>query len=289
MIEIRPARPDELPRIKELWGLAFGDDDAFIERFFALAGGETLLLFEDGVAWTMTVLLPVTVTLPDGGMASSAYVYALCTHPEAREKGYGRFLLSYVDFYCKEKGLDCLTIVPAEPSLHRYFAANGFAECFSTRKVELLREMTAPPHPDDRLEPVEPGEYNRLRESLLAGTLHVSYGGGLLDLQRFFGQPRGGLWKLTVDGAAGLCAVECPDEDTIVAKELILPPEQVGRAAALLARQWPVRRYHLRTPSVWEGLSGSYLQNFGMVKWYDPELECGWREERKGYMGLGFD
>lgn len=289
MIEIRPARPDELPRVKELWGLAFGDDGEFIDRFFALAGGETLLLFEDGAAWTMTVLLPVTVTLPDGGMASSAYVYALCTHPDAREKGYGRFLLKYVDFYCKEKGLDCLTIVPAEPSLHRYFAATGFSECFSTRKVELLREMVAAPASGDRMEPVEANEYNRLRESLLSGVLHVSYGGGLLELQRFFGSPDGGLWKLTVDGVTGVCAVECPDEDTVLVKELVLPPERMAGAAALVARQWPARRYHLRTPSAWEGLSGSYLQTFGMIKWYAPDLERAWREERKGYMGLGFD
>ena len=60
-------------------------------------------------------------------------------------------------------------------------------------------------------------------------------------------------------------------------------------AAALLARELPAVRYHLRTPPFWDGLPGSYLQAFGMVKWYNSELEAAWRNERKGYMGLGFD
>ena len=31
MIEIRPAKPDELLRQKELWKLAFGDEDDYLE------------------------------------------------------------------------------------------------------------------------------------------------------------------------------------------------------------------------------------------------------------------
>ena len=38
MIEIRPARPDEIARQKELWKLAFGDDDAYIDYFYAHTG-----------------------------------------------------------------------------------------------------------------------------------------------------------------------------------------------------------------------------------------------------------
>ena len=33
MIEIRPARPGEETRQKELWKLSFGDDDAYIDYF----------------------------------------------------------------------------------------------------------------------------------------------------------------------------------------------------------------------------------------------------------------
>ena len=57
----------------------------------------------------------------------------------------------------------------------------------------------------------------------------------------------------------------------------------------LLAQRLPARRYHLRTPPFWDGVSGSYLQSFAMIKWFDKDMERAWRETRRGYMGLGFD
>lgn len=291
MIEIRPARPEETARQKELWKLAFGDDDAYIDYCYDHGDlNQVLVLLEDGVIATMVMLFPVTLALPDGRTASSAYIYALATHPDARKKGFGRFILNYVDFYLKEKGMDCVTIVPAEVSLHKFFATTGFMECFATRKVELLQEMMGPAGTGDTLEPISAEAYNRLREELLYGQLHMAYSDGLVNYQRGLGEmDRGGLYRITVDGVAGLCAIERPGEDTVLAKELLLPAERMAGAAALLGREMPARRYHLRTPPFQEGLSGSYLQAFGMIKWYNAELEREWREARRGYMGFGFD
>lgn len=289
MIEIRPARGEELPRVKELWGLAFGDDGAWIDRFYALAGGETLLLFEAGVAWTMTVLLPVTLSLPGGGVRSSAYVYALCTHPEARGRGYGRFLLRYVDFYLKEKGLDCVTVVPAQPSLHTFFASAGYGECFSLGVERVDPARPGAPASGDRLEPVDPMEYNRLREGLLARTFHVSYGSELLALQDWMGRPGGGLWKLDLGGQPGLCAVEAaPGAETVV-KELLVPAGCGDRAEALLAARWPEETLQLRTPPRPEGDVRGKHEKFGMIQWYGaPPAELR-TPAVPGYMAFGFD
>lgn len=291
MIEIRPARPEEIPRQKELWKLAFGDDDAYIDYFYAHGEeSQVLLLLEDGVVWTMVALFPVTVTLPQGESLSSAYIYALATHPDARKKGFGRFILNYVDFYLQESGKDCVTIVPAEPSLYKYFATTGFEPTFSTRKVELLRDMVARPGEGDTITPVSPAEYNALREQLLDGNLRVTYSEALIAYQQGLSRmERGDLFHLTVSGKEGLAAAEYLDEDTVLVKELLLPPAAQAGAAALLADRMPARRYHLRTPPFWDGLTGSYLQSFAMVKWYRPELAKNWREFRRGYMGLGFD
>lgn len=291
MIEIRPARPQEGARQKELWKLAFGDDDAYIDYCYDHGDlSQMLVLLEDGVIYTMVALFPVSLALPNGERVSSSYIYALATHPDARKKGFGRFLLNYVDFYLKEKGVSCVTIVPAEVSLHKFFATTGFSQCFATRKVELLPEMVGPAGTGDALEPISVADYNRRREELLAGQLHVVYSDRLVDYQRGLGEmAQGGLYRVRVAGVSGLCAVERPDQDTVVAKELLLPPQHMAGAAALLARDMPARRYHLRTPPFQDGLSGSYLQAFAMIKWYDPELERAWRETRRGYMGFGFD
>lgn len=291
MIEIRPARPEETARQKELWKLAFGDEDSYIDYFYAHGDeSQVLVLLEDGVIWTMVALYPVTVSMPGGRKADSAYIYALATHPDARKKGFGRFILNYVDFYLKEQGKDCVTIVPAEVSLHKFFGTTGFEECFSTRKVELLRDMVKKPAEGDRIEPVSPADYERVREELLEESLHVSYGERLIAHQEGLAQMTGGgLWRLHAGGMTGVSAAEYLDEESVLVKELVLPPKGMEGAVSLLAEQMPAKRYYVRTPPMWDGLSGSYLQGFAMVKWYRPDLAKEWRAYRRGYMGLGFD
>jgi hypothetical protein len=58
---------------------------------------------------------------------------------------------------------------------------------------------------------------------------------------------------------------------------------------AALAAQLPGMRYHVRTPAGWDGLPGSYIQAFGMIKWYNRQKQEQWGRDSKGYMGLGFD
>lgn len=90
-------------------------------------------------------------------------------------------------------------------------------------------------------------------------------------------------------GSEGLACTEYLDDDTVMVKELLIPRPGMAGAAALIGAEMPAVRYHLRTPPFWDGVSGSYLQAFAMVKWYDAALEREWREYRRGYMGLGFD
>ena len=180
--------------------------------------------------------------------------------------------------------------MPAEPSLYKYFATTGFEPTFSTRKVELLREMVARPGEGDTITPVSPAQYNALREQMLGGNFRVTYSEALIAYQQGLSRmERGDLFHLTVSGKEGLAAAEYLDEDTVLVKELLLPHAAQAGGAALLAQRMPARRYHLRTPPFWDGLTGSYLQSFAMVKWYRPELAKAWREYRRGYMGLGFD
>ena len=61
------------------------------------------------------------------------------------------------------------------------------------------------------------------------------------------------------------------------------------QAVAQLARRLRARRYHVRTPAFWTGLVCSYIQPFGMIKWYDPDKEANWLRDPLAYMGLGFD
>lgn len=292
MTEIRPSRPHQAQAQKDLWQAAFGEDPRYISWFYECCWRpeDTLLLLEDGRVVSMLALLPQTIHLPGGGTASAWYVYALATHPDVRSKGYGRQLLLYVDDFLKARGADCVTVVPAEASLFKFFGMVGYLPGFFTRKVELLRNMTASPAPEDRVEPIGPAEYNAIRERLLDGLPFVSYTQELLRYQEGMGQiTGGGLYRVTVGDVLGCAAAEYHDPESVLFKELLLPPEQMPRGLAALAGQLPGQRCFVRTPAQWDGMQGSYLQPFGMIKWYDREKGALWGEETRGYMGLGFD
>ncbi len=293
MIELRLARPEELDRQKELWRLAFGDGGAYIDHYFSRLsemGGEMVVLLDDDVLCSMVGLLPVEVALPDGTVLPSAYIYALATHPDARGKGHASTVLKYVDFYLQEKGLKCVTIVPAEVSLHRFFESNGFLECFSTRKCELLDHMMGKADPADSLVPVSHEEYGQLRESLLEGSFHVRYPQGLLAYQQGVSHMMNcHLYRMEVDGVTGCAAGELLNDDTLLLKEFLVPPQAMKRAVALIGREVPTLRYHIRSTCAWAGPQGNYVQNFGMIKWYDQALDKAWYGEHRGYLGLAFD
>ena len=291
MIEIRPARPEELPAQKALWKTAFGDEDRYIDWFYDCCGWEhMLLLLEDGRLASMLALLPHGLTLPGGGEARGYYVYALATDPGARSRGYGRQLLRAADEHAARLGGDCVTVVPAGASLFKFFGAAGFSAAFYHREAELLHSEVAPPQPGDLAEPVSPVDYNALRERLLAGLPSVRYGETLVRYQEGMGRlTGGGLYRVAAGGAEGCAAVERMDGESVLFKELLFPPNLQPRALAAFFKVLPGRRCFVRTPAFWEGMRGSYIQPFGMVKWLNGDLARRWREDTRGYMGLGFD
>ena len=291
MIRIRPSRPEEALAQKELWRKAFGDEDRYIDWFYECCWKpeDMLLLLEDGVLASMLALLPMEIALPGGKTASAYYVYALATDPAARKKGYGRQLLHYVDFHLRARGVDCVTVVPAEPSLHKFFATVDFQPGFSLRKLELLRNMVAQPGAG-AAQPVEPAEYGRIRDGLLEGLPFIRYGKELIRYQQGMSQMAGaGLYRVEVDGVVGCAAAEYVDAQSLLLKELVIPRPQMAGAVAQLAALLPAARYHVRTPAAWDGLPGSYIQSFGMLKWYSQAKRAAWGQGTHGYMGLGFD
>ena len=132
------ARKEEWPRLRELWQGAFGDGAAFIDDFFVRYGApdRLLTLREGGRPVSMLALLPMEGVTAEGERFKLPYVYALATDPEARGKGYAGKLLAYAADRARALGAAGICTVPAQPSLHRFFASAGYGECFATRRWE---------------------------------------------------------------------------------------------------------------------------------------------------------
>ena len=292
MITIRPSTPGELPQLKTLWKKCFGDPSTYINKFYEqFCTAEQVLVVEDnGEIDSMAAVLPSTLQFSDGNVAQVGYIYALATNPHAQGKGHARQLLAYADQYLQEKGMKAMVLVPASAPLHRFFAALGMSECFGTREVELLASNLSEDVEGCSMTPITSAEYNAIRESFLMETFHMTYDDHRIELQKFASQMTGcDLYKVEIDGEVGCAAIEVSKTRYLLAKELIISPEKMQKAANLIGKEFDAASYLLRTPAFWEGLPGSYTQAFGMIKWYDAVLRNKWFSREDAYLGLAFD
>ena len=293
MLTVRPSVPEDIPAQRELWKLAFGDSDQYIDNFYNTyyRPDRVVVLEEDGVVQSMTAWFDTTFVLPGQGEHRAAYLYAVATHPDSRGRGLAAKLLAGADEYFRSLAIPAVTTVPAEPSLHNFFGANGFRECFRILGSSLRREEIPLP-PPNLLHPVSTEEYGRVRETLLQDIPHIAYPEDALTYQAgCCALGDGGLFVGdTPAGPVCLCAERADDE-------LVIIKEYLGRAGMGryilpdLPRIAPARRWEIRGPRSAEFCVGvnENLGKFGMLKWLDPELESAWDWSTVGYLGLAFD
>lgn len=279
MIRLRTSNTGDVPRLRELWKLAFGDEDAYIDHFFTryYAPERMVVLEEAGVVQVMTAWFDMPLVFANGTRVPSAYLYAVATHPDCRGRGLAGQLLRFADRWLEEKGYACVSTVPARPDLHRFFGQNGFRECFSLCQWEYrpVQWETV-----GELLSVDAEEYNRLREQWLEGTDHVAYALPALEYQSgVCALSGGGLYRIGEKGCA--CVERAGDE--VFIKELLCPLREQEWAMAAISEQDPTKRYWVRVP--YEGQGERW--NFAMLKWLIPAPE--WEKKTAPYLGLAFD
>lgn len=277
-VELRVSRTRDVPRLRELWRLAFGDGQEYTNHFFdCYYTPERMLVLEgDGAVQAMMAWFDMPLVCADGTTIPAAYLYAVATHPDMRGRGYAGQLLSFAARWLGQRGFACLTTVPARPDLHVFFGRNGFEENFAHARQGLI-----PGGGDARLERVDGEQYGRLRERFLAGCAHVAYRPEALAYQEGVCRLCGGGFYC-VEGEGCAC-VERGEDGLVVVKELLVASDRYGRAADALAKAHPAIRYEVRAP--WPG-EGERVP-FGMIRWLSP-APAGW-DSRVAYMGLAFD
>ena len=285
MIELRKSKSEEVPALQELFRLCFGDgpeiSGLYFDHFYRPE--EFLILQEDGQTRAMAGLLNLTLTEPGGKTVKAAYLYGMGTHPDHQGRGFAAQLLNYADFYLRGKR-DCLVTMPATPELHAFYAKFGFSEFFPLLEGEVSPRAV---QDGETSLPVGAAEYETLREQLLADRFRVSYE-HLTGLQENLCRYSGGsLLSLNVNGIPGCAAVE-QWGDTAVIKELLIAPEGLNGALALVSQAVYAKQFVLRRPAFWPDPDLS-CKDFGMIKWYDPIAAKRWQAAEAPYLGLAFD
>lgn len=270
----RPSRWEEVPRLKSLWKECFGDEDTYIDHYFNVyyRPERALVLEVGGETVSMLLTFPFVITRAEGTGCPACYIYAFCTHPEERGRGYGRRLLAYAEEQVRRADCGAVVMVPGEESLFRFYESLGYEDSIFCREEALCQIGNGNYFP----RPCSPEWYGQQREKWLTGLDHVSYPPEVLRYQHSLCRGSGGGFYELGDGVA---AVEV-DGDTLFIKELLTA--EPGQAASALLMLLGGSKAEVRFP-VLPGETGS---RFGVVKW----LKSGWQGQwQNGWMAFGFD
>ncbi len=117
-----PASGD-IPRLRHLWKLAFGDTDAFLDVFFSTAYAPDrcrCIREEDAV--------PAALYWMDMDCEGQkfAYIYAVATDPDYRGRGLCRMLMEDTAAVLTARGYDGAILVPQEKGLRAMYARMGY-------------------------------------------------------------------------------------------------------------------------------------------------------------------
>lgn len=150
---MRDAKKSDLPALKALWQVCFHDPAELIDGFFETVG-DTVRVFTDEACDCMTVSVPCRW---QGKRA--AYLYAVCTAPEARGRGLCTALLRHAERQAAADGCSYALLCPAEPSLFDFYGARGYQTALFGTVVRVSADAEA----DGDAIPVTPERYAALR------------------------------------------------------------------------------------------------------------------------------
>lgn len=169
-------RPDQVPQLRRLWQLAFGDSVAFIDQFFqtGYAPERCRCVTVDGQAAAALYWFDVSC---EG--QKMAYIYAVATHPDCRGKGLCRALMEDTHALLVSQGYAAGLLVPDGDSLRRMYAKLGYRDCSNVSEFTCAAGEAVP------VRAVAVEEYAALRRKLLPDGGVVQEGENLSYLENY--------------------------------------------------------------------------------------------------------
>lgn len=135
---IRLADIKDIPSLKEIWRISFGDSEEYIDMFMEkqFKCAETVVYEEDDKVIAMFFLFRCDFSI-SGKAYPSFYLYAAATLPEYRGRGIMGSMIKFSKEYASKNGFDFIILSPAEKGLYDYYRRFGFSECFKSAKISL--------------------------------------------------------------------------------------------------------------------------------------------------------
>lgn len=192
---------EQIPKLKKLWQEAFGDDDAFLEQFYAIAFAPDRCRCVSIEGEPVAALYWFDCQLNGKPIA---YLYAVATRAAHRGKGLCRALMENAHSHLAYLGYAGAVLVPGAESLFRMYEALGYRTCckiseFSCAAAEQATSLRA----------IDVEEFRSLRRQYLPAGSVLQEGANLEFLQTMAKFYAGDDFLLTVaDGDGAFFAPE---------------------------------------------------------------------------------
>lgn len=158
-MKIDHPRRKDIPGLRVLWKEAFGDEDAFLDTFFAEAFSEerSLCIHVDDVVAAALYWFDCHL---DG--RKLAYLYAVATGNAFRGQGLCSRLITQTHALLSRQGYAGVVLVPGSEDLFRMYEKMGYRVCSGIGEVFCL-----PGETPAEIRKISPREYAALRRRLL--------------------------------------------------------------------------------------------------------------------------
>ena len=146
-------------KLRELWKLAFGDTDAFLDGFFSTAYSQDRCRYlTDGERITAALYW---LDCQFSG-EKYAYIYAVATHPKYRGRGLCHQLMEQTHKELRARGYAGAILVPQEEGLRVLYGSMGYKNATTVSEFTVVPGETALP-----IEKIGAEAYARLRRQYL--------------------------------------------------------------------------------------------------------------------------
>lgn len=291
---LRSAEKCDVPMLKALWKMVFGDSDPDIARFFSTwFSPELTVVIDDGIQpASAAYILPVgNLVLSNDKRINCAMIYAIATKPKSRRLGYGEAVTKAAARIASQKGFPAIILKPASDGLFEYYLKHTpFEEYFNIFETEYSAAELSSHDKQYTMSPVAPAKYRQLRNNLLQGCIYIDMDERAIShLQYLCASAGGGIYALSHDGKQVGCAAIEQDHSLVRIKELLLDSGcRMTDAVSAAAFLFPAGKYFVRSPSEYHKAQIDTAKRFGMiipldgrqgrpseqtVKWYGPAFD----------------
>lgn len=276
---IRSADRSDLPRLKRIWQVCFGDSDTETDLFFNVFFDEcsTLIISCGGQAVAAVYILYISKLTHAGHSTACPYIYGVGVLPQYRGRGFGAELTDAAVKLCRDMGYELCCLVPASPGLFDFYREkSGFSNFFT---VDEHIYASSP----ERLQAgglikINADEYGSHREHILHHRTHMRFSHAACRyMEQICLSSGGGLFRLAeFENAAVAASLEA---DTLLLKELLCRPEDIDECIKTLTGYFGAGKCIARTPGAGKP--------FGMLK--RPGGAFSPVSDHIAYMGFAFD